>query len=29
MSREENSMKKMKIKTQNEKMIETNMDIWH
>ena len=29
MSRDENSMKKVKIKIQNEKMIETNMDIWH
>ena len=30
MSRDEKSMKKkVKIKTQNEKIVETDMDIWH
>ena len=30
MSRGEKSMKKkVKIKTQNEKIVETDMDIWH
>ena len=29
MSRGEKSIKKVKIKTQNEKIMETNMDIWH
>ena len=29
MSRGEKSMKKVKIKTQNEKTIEANMCIWH
>ena len=29
MSRGEKSMKKVKIKTQNEKTIEANMYIWH